>query len=57
MVQKKKTTKKVKGRSNAFFACPLCGLKYENKSIAQQCAAWCKKHRSCNLTLMGMARR
>ncbi len=33
------------------FQCPECGLHYYSNSIAQQCATWCKKHKSCNLEI------
>lgn len=33
------------------YQCPECGLHYESKAIAEQCAAWCSEHKSCNLEI------
>ncbi|MBI4160733.1 MAG: GTPase [Candidatus Yanofskybacteria bacterium] len=35
-----------------LYQCEECGLKYENKEIAEQCQAWRDEHKSCNLDLI-----
>ena len=34
-----------------IFQCPECGLHYNEKNVAEQCEAWCKEHKSCNLEI------
>ena len=38
-------------KSERIFVCPECNLGYKNADWAKKCAAWCKKHRSCNLEI------
>ena len=33
------------------YTCPECLLKYEDKTWAEQCSAWCKVHHSCNIDI------
>jgi hypothetical protein len=37
---------------NSHWMCEECKLKYEDKSLAERCEAWCKEHKSCNLEIM-----
>lgn len=34
-----------------YVVCPVCGLRYEEKTWAEQCETWCTKHNSCNLEI------
>ncbi len=34
------------------YQCEECGLWYKNKEISEQCQAWCKEHKSCNLEII-----
>jgi hypothetical protein len=36
---------------NSHWMCEECKLKYEDKSWAERCEAWCKEHKSCNLEI------
>ena len=38
-----------------LFRCPECGLEYMEKEWAEKCAAWCAKHKSCNLEIIKYA--
>lgn len=38
-----------------LYQCEECGLKYENKEIAEKCQAWCSQHKSCNLDIIKYA--
>lgn len=38
--------------NKTLYQCEECGLKYENKEIAEKCQAWCKEHKSCNLEII-----
>lgn len=33
------------------YECEECGLRYENRELAEQCEQWCKEHSSCNLEI------
>jgi len=35
-----------------IFQCEECKLFYKEKSIAEKCQAWCKKHKSCNIEII-----
>lgn len=35
-----------------LFTCPLCGLRYRTKDLAERCQAWCREHKSCNLEII-----
>jgi hypothetical protein len=37
---------------NNYWVCEKCGFKYEDKSWAEKCEAWCKEHKSCNLEIV-----
>jgi hypothetical protein len=37
---------------NNYWVCEKCRLKYKDKSHAEKCEAWCKKHKSCNLEIV-----
>lgn len=34
-----------------LYRCPECGLHYSDATTANQCAAWCRTHQSCNLAI------
>jgi hypothetical protein len=36
---------------NTYWMCEECGFKYEDKSWAERCEAWCEEHKSCNLEI------
>lgn len=38
-----------------LYQCEECGLKYENKEIAEKCQDWCQEHKSCNLEIIKYA--
>lgn len=50
MEQNKKTD-----NNKILYVCKECGLKYEQKEIAEKCEAWCKEHQSCNLEIIKYA--
>lgn len=35
-----------------LFECPECGLHYVDEELAEKCAAWCSKYKSCNLEII-----
>ncbi|MEK6823305.1 MAG: hypothetical protein AABY13_05725 [Nanoarchaeota archaeon] len=35
-----------------LYPCKECGLKYETKTLADKCRAWCMTHNSCNLDII-----
>ncbi len=35
--------------------CEECGLRYIEKEWAEQCGAWCKEHKSCNIEIIAHA--
>ena len=37
------------------YPCKECGLHYEEKKWAEQCEAWCREHKSCNLEIISHA--
>lgn len=34
-----------------LFRCPECELHYTDRKTAQECEAWCREHKSCNLEI------
>jgi len=34
-----------------YFKCSISKLSYEDKTLADKCYNWCKKHKSCNLQI------
>lgn len=38
------------------FGCPVCGLTFDEEHWSRACAAWCRTHASCNLTITAHAR-
>ena len=34
-----------------LYQCLECGLHYRDEATANQCEAWCKEHKSCNLEI------
>lgn len=45
MVQEKRT------QEDIVYVCEECGFRYAKKEIAEQCQAWCKGHKSCNIEI------
>lgn len=41
--------------NSAVYRCSECGLGYKEKEIAEECQAWCKEHKSCNLDIIKYA--
>lgn len=37
--------------SQTLYKCTECGLHYKEEATAQQCEAWCKDTKSCNLDI------
>ena len=37
---------------HSYYQCKECGFRYKDKEWAEQCAAWCEKHHSCNLEII-----
>ena len=33
------------------YKCKDCGLLYKDKRLAEDCEAWCLKHKSCNMEI------
>lgn len=33
------------------YQCPICQLHFREKSVQQQCEAWCRAHNSCSLKI------
>ena len=40
----------------ASFACPVCGLTFDEQTWSRACEAWCRTHKSCNLTITAHSR-
>jgi len=38
-------------KTNRFWICEECKLRYSEKEWAEKCEAWCKKYKSCNLEI------
>lgn len=34
-----------------LYQCKECGFCYRDREFAEQCEAWCRKHKSCNLDI------
>lgn len=34
-----------------LYQCVECGLHYADEEMAKKCAAWCSKHKACNLEI------
>src|SRR3989344_3991606 len=45
-------TKDKEQAGSKTYQCEECGLWYKNKGISEQCQAWCKEHKSCNLEII-----
>lgn len=37
------------------FSCPICGLKYPSRELAEHCEEWCRTHPSCNIEIIKYA--
>lgn len=33
------------------YQCPICQLHFREKSVQQECEAWCRAHNSCHLQI------
>ncbi len=44
--------KEVTKEGKKYYKCEECGLLYTNKETAEECQAWCSKHKSCNLEII-----
>lgn len=40
-----------KMNNQQLYECSECALHYEDKKVAEKCAAWCSKYKSCNLEI------
>lgn len=45
-------TQVIQKNGRTYHQCEECKLIYEKKAIAEQCQAWCKEHKSCNLEII-----
>jgi hypothetical protein len=37
--------------NGTLYQCAECGLHYHDETTANQCEAWCKEYKSCNLEI------
>jgi len=47
--------KEITQNTTTLYQCEECGLKYRDKSVAEKCETWCRKHKSCNLEIIQFA--
>ena len=45
--------KSIINRNIEYYKCEECGLYYKDRTTAKKCEVWCKKHKSCNLEIIG----
>lgn len=45
----------VEKRRMKLYQCEICKFNYLEKSFAEKCEDWCKKHNSCNLEIIKQA--
>ena len=45
-------TQVIQKNGKTYHQCEECKLMYDKKAIAEQCQAWCKKHKSCNIEII-----
>ncbi len=45
----------VEYKGKKCFKCSECGFIYKEKSIAEKCESWCRKHKSCNMKIIAKA--
>ncbi len=38
-------------RRMKLFQCEICKFNYAEKTMAEKCEDWCRKHNSCNLEI------
>jgi len=43
------------GVAGELYQCEECGFHYTEKERANECEAWCKEHKSCNLDIISYA--
>ena len=44
--------KTIRKNDKVWYQCEECGFFYADKTWAEKCEAWCKKHHSCNLEII-----
>lgn len=42
-------------RNKKYYKCKECKMFYKDKSLAEKCEAWCRKHKSCNIEIIKYA--
>jgi len=48
----KHNMKTIRKNDKVWYQCEECGFFYADKTWAEKCEAWCKKHHSCNLEII-----
>ncbi|MDO8537612.1 MAG: hypothetical protein Q7S21_01885 [archaeon] len=43
---------KMAKKTEKFFECNECGMKFKEKTWAQKCENWCKKHHTCHIEII-----
>jgi len=44
--------KEIKRDSKSLYVCEVCGLKYRERRLAEECEEFCSKHNSCSLEII-----
>ncbi len=47
--------KEIKNNKRRVYQCEECGFVYAAQELAKKCEAWCKAHKSCNLSITKFA--
>lgn len=38
-----------------LYQCDECGLRYEDREIAEECERFCREHNACNTEIIGQS--
>lgn len=52
MLLEAKIVKEIKEEGKKYFQCEECKFLYKDRGWAEKCEAWCKEHKSCNLSII-----
>lgn len=47
--------KMIKKENKKYYQCGICKFVYKDKKWADKCEEWCKKHKSCNISITNYA--
>jgi len=47
--------KMIKKENKKYYQCGICKFVYKDKNWADKCEEWCKKHKSCNMSITNYA--